>query len=236
MASNCAVETRIEPLNVPYQLEWAPAPRGSIAYIGQYQFSVGHLVGYTDIAYQKGRPIRYSSGGTWSYGIVKSYSAGTVTISGIAIVDINHLAFVHFAPMQKATMMTLSVNGQFADAANQSLIQNDLNTEIRWSMGKAYCIEILHKVEYLDTGASQPRINGYRARPPASQVPLGLGNFSEGLNVALTWASTGDVASSGLNPSNYDIENGDILDIGGNAQGTNNDARDLTVVLVFVYE
>lgn len=236
MASNCVLETRSEPLEPPYQLDWAPAPIGSIAYIGQYSFSVAHVAGYTDIAYQAGRPIRWSSGATWTYGIVRTYSSGTITISGVAIVDINSLTFVQFAPMQKATMMTLSVNGQFADTANQSLLMSDLNVYTRWSMGKAYCVQILHKVAYLDTGASQPHINAYRARPPASQVPLGLGNFSEGLDVSLTWVSTGDVPSSGMNPGNYDFEPGDTYDIGGNAQGTNNDARDLSIVLVFVYE
>jgi len=236
MASDCVIEGRNEPLEAPYQVEWGEAPRGGLTYIGQYQFSVNHIAGVTDVIFQVGRPLRWTDGTPWYYGIVTAYSAGTVYISGIAIVNINSLDFLEFGPMSKVTMMTFSINGQYADGADQQLIFNNLNTLVRWSMGTAYCVQILHIGIYPDTGASQPRINAYRSVYPGAQVPIGLGNLSEGLDVVQTWTSTCSIGSSGMNPSNYMISNGDRIDIGGNAQGANDDARDLTVVLVFVYE
>jgi len=69
------------------------------------------------------------------------------------------------------------------------------------------------------------------ANGPINSGVVGTDNTNTGLPVALVVQSTG----IGINPSNYRIEYGDVIELETTAGGTG-DASDLTVFLTFVSE
>ena len=117
--------------------------------------------------------------------------------------------------------------GKFADAANTGLLASDVNTKFDWNLGKAYCVLIRHTVKTDDSGANQPRVT-----ISIAGAVVGTSNTNAGVAVAETWRST----VVDINASNYDINPDEAIEIVTDANGTNDDAEDLTVSAVFVLE
>ena len=76
-----------------------------------------------------------------------------------------------------------------------------------------------------DTGANQPLVTA-----SINGSVVGTDNTNAGLAVSESWVNT----VVGINTSNYDINHNEAIEIITDASGTNDDAIDLTVSLVFI--
>jgi len=171
-----------------------------------------------------GRPIRYrATAGTWRYGKVTNYTTGTVTIAGYPMTtsDDDELQFGLKALLSK---IAFSINGEFADGIDGTLLLNDLGVYRQWSEGEAYCIMIAHRVIVQDTGANQPRVNVRIAGAPVCSS-----NSNQGRDVSTSWVST-VVDISGA----YALASGNAIELSTDANGSNNDATGLSIELDIV--
>jgi len=171
----------------------------------------------------KGYALKYVIGGITYYGTVTNIVANLLTISGAPLTG--NVTDLYYADNSKIIQVDFFVPGTFADAANTALLNSDANLAFRWNQSKAYCVQILHKVKIADTGINQPRvtisINGN---------VVGTDNANAGLPVSTSWVFT----TTGINISNYLIMYGDPIEVITDANGTNDNAENLTVSIICV--
>jgi len=178
--------------------------------------------------YIAGRPIRYADvAGTWSYGMVTGYSTGTVTLRGAPMTTSFDL-LLEFGEMSRVASFPVYITSTFADAADADLIVTDMAINLHWPMGRAYCVGFDVICETADSGANDPRVNVDIAGANA----VSSSNSSEGPEVTETIART----TTDITVANYDIDLYDVIEITTDANGSNNDAADLTLTLYFVVE
>ncbi|KAF0234076.1 MAG: hypothetical protein FD177_988 [Desulfovibrionaceae bacterium] len=176
--------------------------------------------------FRPGRPLRALSGSTYTYHIVTAYSAGAVTVAGPALpATVDALAY---GDMSRVIQETFSFNGYFADAADSALIEHDLLARYLWSHGRAYCVHFSVRPLVDDSGAAQPRVNVSCA---GSAVSTSNSNAGLAVNDS-AWVET----AVDISAANYDITWGETLEVAVDANGTSDNARDLTVIAVFVLE
>ncbi|HEY0089410.1 MAG TPA: hypothetical protein VGB37_11240, partial [Candidatus Lokiarchaeia archaeon] len=123
--------------------------------------------------------------------------------------------------------LSISINGAFADAADTTLLASDLNMYLKWTKLPAYLVMISHKVKTADTGANQPQVNC----DLNGANSVSTSNTNAGRAVSTSWVDT----VVDINTSNYDINYGEIIEIRTDANGSNDNARDLSVILTFVF-
>ncbi len=171
-----------------------------------------------------GSPIRYTISSVVYYGVVTALTSNLMTIAGAPLSG--DVTALHFSDSSKLAIIEQTIFGTFADAANTALISSDGRSACKWQASKAYLVKISHKVRVDDTGANQPQVTA----SVAGSV-VGTDNTNVGLPVAETWTDT----VVGINVSNYDINPGEAIEILTDANGSNDDALDLVVSLVFVF-
>lgn len=170
-----------------------------------------------------GTPIAYRIGGVFYFGIVRNVTLDTITIAGAPLSgDIQILLLGVSEQIGQADYV---IPGVFSAIAEDELIKTFQKSHSFWRGKPAYLVHISHIVQALDSTV-QPNvtvlING---------SAVGTDNANTGLPVALVVQST-DV---GINPLNYRVEYGDVIELATTAGGTG-DASDLTVFLTFVSE
>ena len=179
-----------------------------------------------DEIFVPGRPLRYkdTSGSTWYYGIVESVSGSTVNLAGAPLqTSIDDLLEV--APFEKVVVKTWKLNGSFATAWNATLLASNEERYERWRNSEAALVQVCHRADTADSGANQPRAN---IRIEGN--PICTANSYNGMDVNTSWQDSGvDIATG-----DYSISYGEDIEISTDANGTNNDASDLTVQGVFV--
>lgn len=172
-----------------------------------------------------GMGLKYKISSTYYYGIVTAIASNLLTIAGAPMGgDVLEL---YWCGRERVVQVDFFVSGKFADAANTGLLASDVNTKFDWNLGKAYCVLIRHTVKTDDSGANQPRVT-----ISIAGAVVGTSNTNAGEAVAETWTST----VVGINTSNYDTNPDEAIEIVTDANGTNDDAEDLTVSAVFVLE
>ena len=176
--------------------------------------------------FRAGRPLRALSGATYTYHIVTAYSAGTVTVAGPALpTTIDALAY---GDMTRVIPFERVFYGAFSDAADSALLAND-NLEIfDWPMGAARLVWFRVRPKVDDSGASQPRINMSIAGSAVS-----TSNSNAGLAVSdAAWVET----TTDINSSNYGVVRNQRVEVSADANGSNKDAKNLTLQAVFILE
>ena len=109
--------------------------------------------------FRAGRPIRYSDdGSSWVYGIVISYSSGTVTLAG-APMTTSYDAHLQYASMEKVIPVNILIPGWYEDMTNHGLVIADLGFTHIWKQGKAYCVQICASTRVKDSGATAVKVN-----------------------------------------------------------------------------
>lgn len=170
-----------------------------------------------------GTPIAYKIGGVFYFGIVRNVTPDTITVAGAPLSgDIQRLLL---GVAEQVVQADYVIPGAFGAAAEDELIKTFQKSHSFWRGKPAYLVHISHIVQELDSTV-QPNvtvlING---------SAVGTDNANTGLPVALVVQST-DV---GINPLNYRVEYGDVIELATTAGGTG-DASDLTAFLTFVSE
>ena len=170
-----------------------------------------------------GRGLRYTIGGVVYYGILTAITSNLLTLAGAPLGG--NVTALSWCDSARVVQVDFFIPGTFADAANSGLLASDARTKFSWGLGKAYCVQIKHTVRVADTGVNQSRgtisIDG---------SVVGTDNSNTGLTYAATWTTT----VVGINTSNYDINKAEAIEIVTDANGSNDDAQDLTMSAIFV--
>jgi len=197
-----------------------------IARVSDASFTVSDNTTNQEI-FREGRPIRYAdTPGSWRYGIVTGYSSGTVTLAGAAMTT-SFDAFIQYAPANNAVVETFIVGGAFANATETSLLYADADTLHYWNYGHAHAVKFTVICKSADSGANDPRVN----------VTIGGNGVStSNSNAGVECIETISATTTDINTTNYNILYGDRVEISTDDNGTNDDAEDLTVQVVFVLE
>jgi hypothetical protein len=170
-----------------------------------------------------GTPVRYEIAGVIYYGLVMNITSTTLTIAGPPLSD--DIDDLYFGVSEMVGQADYVIPGEFAAAAVDKLIKTFQKSHSVWRGKPAYLVQIGHIVQALDS-TDQPEVTA-----SINSGVVGTDNTNTGLPVALVVQSTG----IGINPSNYRIEYGDVIELETTAGGTG-DASDLTVFLTFVSE
>jgi len=176
-----------------------------------------------------GDGIKYTDGRGTYYAIVTAVSANTsITIAGAAF-DTGSDVTALYVGNNKVIQTAFFISGTYADGTGD-LLAADMNTYEKWQGRKAYLVSFSAVHKTADTGAAQPKIN---VKVNGSAVSTNDSNNGVQLSTAGTWVDNSAIA---INTSNYDINRGESIEINCTAAGTNSNASDLTVSLVFVQE
>jgi hypothetical protein len=179
-----------------------------------------------------GMALRYKLSGTYYYGICTAITATRLTIAGAPLTTVDgDLTELAYSPSSDATeTLIFSVNGAFADAAETAMLKNDMLLQFVWPKRTAYCVyyRIICGVD--DTGASQPRVNVRLGSTTTDFVSTSNSNAGLAASDA-AWAQT----VVDISTAKYTVNFGDTVELKADANGTNDDARDLTIVAVFVF-
>lgn len=179
--------------------------------------------------FKVGRPIRYADTvGTWRYGIVTAYSSGTIDLAGGALTT-DYDTYIEIGDMSKAVHTPFFISGTYGDGADTDLLYNDGNTKFLWRLGKSYGVKISAMHKTVDTG-TEPKIN-----VQVNNAKLSTDDSNNGIQLS-TAGTFVDNSSTGINTSNYDINNGEEIEIECTVAGGTGDASDLTVDVIFIQE
>jgi hypothetical protein len=175
-----------------------------------------------------GRPLRYrATASTWRYGIVTGYSTGTVTIAG-APMTANDDDELNYGSYSNVVLREFRLDGYFAPVASTQLLADIMGQWARWEHGTAYLVRVVHRVESIDTGASQPRLNAV-----VNGNKVGTANSNNGWDMSgSAWVSS----AVDISTVNYVVSNAQTLELSTDANGTNDDAMTASVQLAFVLE
>lgn len=175
-----------------------------------------------------GKPVRYTYNGTTYYGIITAVSANALmTIAG-APLDVGHdITALEIGTPGQVVVMDLQVAGAYGDNT-EDVLAGTANRYIRWRKSAAYLVAISATHKTADTGAAQPKLN---VKVASALVSTEDSNAGLQLSTAGAWVNGSAVA---ISTSNYDVAFNDDIEVRCTAAGTNGNAANLSVCLVFV--
>jgi len=169
-----------------------------------------------------GRPVKYTCNAVTGYGILTTSAAGLWTIAGSPLnTGAGLLTALWIGHSRKVHIVERHIAGEYADAANTTLLATDAKFPLLWRLPASF---LVHFAAYTDTADNTPDIN---VQIEGAYVSTSNGNDGLTMAVAQTWYDT----VVDINPTNYPIEVGHIVDI-TTTQGAG--ADDLTVFMTFV--
>lgn len=179
--------------------------------------------------YRPGVPMRYGDVvGTWYRGLITTVvDAGatlTVTITG-APMDVGHDGNCQYGQTSLIERDLLTIPGQYADGVDAALMLHDLLFLVPPSKTSTrYLVSACARPITDDTGAAQSALTVY-VNGTAASTALTLSDAA--------WTCTSPAT---IDPAAYDLQTGETWEIGTDAAGTNDDAVNLTVQLVWLLE
>jgi hypothetical protein len=189
------------------------------------------LTGDQSAAVKVGMPIKFAHSAVYYYGIVTSVAVSgdtLITIAGAPLVSSSNWIDsdgLFIGQSARVVQEVIGVPGYYNDGVgDNTLLKSDLYMEYVWMRRAAYLVRFAILTDILDSGATQPTL-----------VPVVAGaEVGTGLTFAAadTWVYSG----VGMNTANYDIQPGESLEVSVKTSGTNKDARNLSLVAVFVLE
>lgn len=175
-----------------------------------------------------GRPVRYTYNNNTYYGIITAISGNaSMTIAG-APLDVGYpLTSLEIGLPSQVVVMDLKVTGTYAASVDDVLAARE-NRYVRWRRSAAYLVAFSATHKTADTGAAQPKLN---VKVAGSLVSTQDSNAGLQLSTAGAWVDGSAVA---LSTANYDVAWNSALELRVTAAGTNGNATNLSVCLVFV--
>lgn len=150
----------------------------------------------------------------------------TAGIAGPPIAT-DHDGYFQYSNNSKISSMSLFLQSTYASASSTTLLNDIIGTDILWTSPVAHLVKFDVYNKTNDSGASKPNVN-----VTLNGNAVSTSNSNNGLEVSTTHNST----TTDINVSNYTIEFTEEIEVSTDAAGTNNDAEDLTVTLIFVIE
>lgn len=181
-----------------------------------------------------GMAIKFTLSGTVYYAICSAITSSLLTISGAPLTTtasaLTALSYSIFPGMVEE--LVFSIGGPWADNVDTSLLENDLNTYFYWTKAPAYLVKIDAITKTTDSsGTAFPRVNARIGTTTSNYISTSNSNAGLSLAASATKYSTTVDISSAM----YAISNGSRIEIKTDANGTNLDASDLTIILTVVF-
>lgn len=181
--------------------------------------------------FKLGAPAKYTYGAITYYGIVTALSANTsITVSGAPLVVASPLSALYVGLPSLVTQMDFLVPGVFAGSVRDILVA--INSQYaQWKQAAAYLCQFAVTQGTADTGANQAKIN---CKIGGSAVFTGDSN--KGLALSATPGTWNDASIIEVNTTNYSVARGDAIEVSVTYEGSNKNAEDLSVTMLFVSE
>jgi len=175
-----------------------------------------------------GMAVRWTQSGTDYYGIVSAVSASTsITVHGPALSTSVNITALYAGDDSRIVQRDVLISGNYGDGA-ADLIASDNKSAWRWNGPAAHLVHFAAIHNSDDTGANQPKVN-----VKVGGNAVSTNDSNNGVQVGTTWQ---DNPAAEVNASNYAVSNGDAIEIACTVAGSNGDASDLTVGIVFVLD
>jgi hypothetical protein len=175
-----------------------------------------------------GRAVRYTYGGTTYYGIITAVVANaSIAIAGAPLDVGQDLTNLDIGTPGQVSSVSLGVSGAYADNV-EDVLAGTANRYLRWRKSAAYLVAISATHKTADTGAAQPKLNVKNA---GNLVSTQDSNAGLQLSTAGTWVDGSAVA---ISAANYAVAWNNAIEIRVTAAGTNGNAANLSVALIFV--
>jgi len=171
-----------------------------------------------------GMAVKYTISSVVYYGVVTAITSNLMTIAGAPMGGDVTALYYSTNPAQ-VVQVDFYVPGKFADAANTALLASDAKVKFDWNLQEARLVQIRHTVSVDDSGANQPRVN-----MSVGGSAVSTSNTNTGVAVAETWSST----VIDINTTNYVVARDAAIEVVTDANGSNDDASDLSVSGIFV--
>lgn len=227
--------------------DWTHVPQGltEVTSYETYRLTVpdDNFVSYVFVP---GRPI-YSvleDGVTRCHGIViaaaSSFGNLEVDVAGYlpSEVETHDMQSYRYGDFSRVVTERFVIPGLFAYQADTALLTNYLKQNFIWKKGKARIVQISTIVGTQDSGANQPNVNVAVKTVGGSYHPVGTSNVTMGRAVSTSWVHTVDDIDGPVNGGhNYNqLDFNSEIEIMTDANGSNDDAADLTVIITAVLE
>jgi len=182
-----------------------------------------------------GMPLKFKLSGTYYYAMGTSVNTPDFTnyyinIAGAPLTTGDgDLTELYVGTPEMIKQETINIPGYWADGASSTLLLSDLKIALRWGGAAAYLIRMEAWSNTDDSGANKARVNVLVAGNAVLTT-----NTNTGLEIAAdaTWYSS----VVDINTSNYDISIiAGAIELSTDANGSNDDSSDLTVILTFVH-
>jgi hypothetical protein len=169
------------------------------------------------------------------YFMVTSVASNTsVTLSGPDIYVTDDVSNFVILSKQRSVILDIVLGGSFAiGGTTTSLINRETRTKLRWHNAKSYLVYAAARNNTAD-GTSPGSINVKVARSGSLSTYNDVISTSNA--IALTSTNWNAVSPGLIEKSYYDISFADEIEVGLVSAGTDGDARDLTISLVFALE
>ena len=167
-------------------------------------------------------PLKYVIDGITYYGIISAITSGAITIAGAPLNGT--ITALYYSDPVRVTQFVLMVPSTYETTGSSTLILNNLYSNIIWQRAKSYLVKYTVWSKTCDTGVTKGKvsvlING-------SDINTSVGGLTILANTTL-YSTTVDI-----NTSNYTINPGNPIELSA-IQGTNGDAQNLVVTLIFI--
>ena len=176
-----------------------------------------------------GDPIKFVWSGLTYYAIVTAVSATEITIAGAPFSEAISLSALYVGTPTQILTRTYWISDLFGDSV-YDILSTDGRYE-RWEGPPAYLVSFSATCGTADTGAEQPKIN-----VRINDLPVSSDDADRGIQLSDTpgdWVTNSAVA---IYTNNYALEKEYSIEFRCTEAGTNGDAADLSITLVFVYE
>ncbi|MFA7177762.1 MAG: hypothetical protein WC114_10975, partial [Smithellaceae bacterium] len=186
-----------------------------------------------------GYPVRYEYLGTVYYGIVAEVSENVhVTIRGAALDVGEDLTDLRVGPAARVVVERLSIPGAYlvpwhvptGTGSEADMLAEIARRAVAWRHGPAKLVAMAVTQATAD-GTAQPKFNVSIAGDVVLTQDAGAGIQVSATPGAWTWSS-----AVGIDAAEYSIATGDALEIVCTASGSDGEACDLSVELLFVLE
>ena len=168
-----------------------------------------------------GYPLKYVIGGTTYYGIVAVIASNLLTVNGAPLGD--DVTALYYGDPTRVTQLVVSIPATYEDASSTTLIASDLFSRLKWEKAKSYLVKYTMWSLTRDTGTS--------GKATVLINAAGVNSSAGGLTINADATEYSTVVD--INTSNYDINPGELIEIGA-TKGGNGDATYLVATLTFV--
>ena len=172
-----------------------------------------------------GASIRYVQSGTSYYAQVTAITSGLMTIRGAPLNTGVAISALYYDTGEVLEVL-VTVLGTYEDTTDSTLLLTDAKMYFVWKKKKSYLVGYDAYSVTADSGATKGKVNIM-----LNGAAVGTDNSNAGL--AISANATLYSSGVGISTSNYDVNYGELVDIKATA-GTNGNATNLTVMMVFV--